>query len=105
MWCVPPSCQCIDMLYYCGSCMQCGVYSWCTVLLGGSIQCSFSLMLVLDGAMAPASNPPHTPSLNSTAVPPPPPPGGDAGGVSLPASTRQASSTHTHPAGKNISVS
>ena len=60
-----------------------------------------SLLHVLGGAMAPVSNPPHSPSLHSTAVLPPPPTGGVAAADSLPATEGQISSSRkiTHAAG------
>ena len=73
------------------------------MLLAVTVQCS-SLKHVLGGATPPASNPPHIPSLHSTAVPPPPPPGGVAAAVSQSATDRQTSSSLEikYPVGKGI---
>ena len=61
---------------------------------------------VLGGAMAPASNPLHSPSPAQTAVPPPPPPGGVAAAGPLLTTDRQTNRSHviTYAVGKGMIV-
>ena len=61
---------------------------------------------VLGGAIAPTSNPLHSPSTTQTAVPPPPPPGGVAAAGPLLTTDRQTSRSRviTHPVGKGMIV-
>ena len=83
-------------MYFCWAVCEC-------VLLTVTVQCS-SLKHVLGGDSPPASNPPHIPSLNSTAVPPSPPTGGVAAAVSQSTTDRRTNSSLEikHHAGKSF---